>query len=122
MRTMFLALTLAVLSITGAAHAAPHYIVAPSTSALKAFIKGAKVTPIKPSAAHNSQAYRFSQAMAAKPSDFRVLKIGAYGPDFGRTAYIPKVEIKGLRSNTAYIESQSIAGPRLEGKVRLPLF
>ena len=122
MRTMCLALLLTLLSITGTAQATPHYFVAPSTSALKAYIKTAKVTPIKPSVAHNSQAYRFSQALAAKPSDFRTLQIGSHGPDFGRTAYIPKVEIKGLASNTAYLLSQSIMGPRLRGKVRLPLF
>ncbi|MEO6953412.1 MAG: hypothetical protein ABI321_16545 [Polyangia bacterium] len=122
MRKIILALTLAVLSITGAAQAAPHYLVAPSTRALKSFIKNAKVTPIKPSQAHNSQAYHFTQALLAKPSVFRALKIGKQGPDFGTTAYIPKVQIKGLASNTAYLSSQSIVGPRLQGKVKLPLF
>lgn len=122
MRKLVLVLSLALLSLTGAAQADTHYLVAPSTKALKSYIASAKVTPIKPSQAHNSQAYRFSQALATKPSNFRILKIGKSGPDFGRTAYIPNVEIKGLASNTAYIESQSIVGPRLDGKVRLPLF
>ena len=122
MRKLVLAITLALLSVTGAAQARPMYLVAPSAKALKTYIANAKVTQIKPSEAHNSQAYRFKQALAAKPSSFRALKIGASGPDFGTTAYIPKVEIKGLASNTAYLRSQSIIGPRLTGKVRLPLF
>ena len=123
MRKLILALAVAGISFAGAANAAaPHGFVAPSPNMLKNYLASAKLTRIKPSQAASSQYVKFNKAMNANPSAFRAIKLGKSGPDFGRTAYIPKVQIKGLAGNTAYIEAQSIAGPHLVGKIHLPLF
>ena len=140
MRKISLALVLAFSSLAGMAHAAngpvssarpmssakpvssARPIVAPTTAALKQYIAAATPKAIKPSSSANSVYQKVTVALASSPSAFRALKIGKQGPDFGETAYIPKVYIKGVAGNTAYIMSESIAGPRLTGKVQLPLF
>jgi len=117
-----LALALVGVSFASAAQAAPHGIVAPAPGMLKTYLANAKGTDVKTSAAHNSQYYKFTQALKANPSNFRAIKLGRMAVDFGRTAYIPKVEIKGLTGNTAYIESGTVMGPKFVTKVHLPMF
>ena len=122
MRTLAFALVLSFIGIATAQAAPSKGLVAPAPGALKTYLASAKSTPVKMSQAHNSQYYKFTTALAAKPGAFRVIKLGKMGIDFGRTAYVPKVSIKGLDGNTAYIRSGTIMGPQVVSKVHLPLF
>ncbi|MEO6953727.1 MAG: hypothetical protein ABI321_18135 [Polyangia bacterium] len=112
------ALVLVLSGLCGVAHA----VTKPTVAQLKAYIAGAKVTPIKASVAHNSQAYHFEQARSTHASSFRQLHFGNAAADAGRTAYIPKFVTKGLASNTAYITAEGRGGSHLVGKVKLPLY
>ena len=119
-----------VIASLGMAHAAgpkissarPKSAVAPSPGMLKRYLASAKGTRIAPSRAPNSMAQRIMKAVRANPSKFTRIRLGRQGIDHGRTAYIPKSPVKGLPGNTAFILSQSIAGPRFTSKVQLPRF
>ena len=95
-----------------------HAVTKPTAAQLKAYIAGAKLTPIKPSAARNSQAYHFELARSLHVP-FRELHFGNAAADAGRTAYILKVETKGLETHTAYVTADGRGGSHLVGKVKL---
>ncbi len=116
MRSTFLALAL----LAGFGSSA-HALTRPTRAQLTAFVTHAKITPIKPSTAHNSQAYHFEQARSANVK-FTLLHFGNAAADAGKTAYIPKRVVPGLQSNTAYITAEGRGGSHLLGKVRLPMF
>ena len=115
MRSLALVLTLAGLG--GVAHA----VTKPTVAQLKAYISSAKLTPDKPSSAHNSQSYQFEHARSTHVA-FRQLHFGNAAADAGRTAYILKVATKGLATNTAYVTAEGRGGSHLVGKVKLPLY
>lgn len=123
MRKLALALALSFLGVATAHAAPPMGIVAPAPGALKTYLTNAKATPVKVSQSHNSQYYKFTTALAAKPGDFRTIKLGdRMGVDFSRTAYVPKVYIKGLDGNTAFIKSGTVTGPKIVSKIHLPIY
>ena len=116
MRSTFLALAL----LAGLGTSA-HAITKPTRAQLTAFVANAKLTPIKPSTAHNSQAYRFEQARSGNVK-FKLLHFGNAAADAGKTAYILRRETPGLKINTAYVTAEGRGGSHLVGKVKLPLF
>lgn len=115
-----LALALSLLGLAGSAHAAaPKSIVAMSARSQKAYIKaqfangGAKTATT--SLAHTVLAATAKNARAK----FHIYKIEG-GLDFGAKAYEPKIEVKGLNANTAYIVSGTVMGPKFVSTVQLP--
>lgn len=120
---------LVVLTSFGVAHAAgakissarPMNIVAPAPGTLKRYLTNTEGKRVKPSTAHNSQFYKFNQALKANPKAFRKIVLFR-GIDTGETAYIPKLSIKGLKGNTAYVKGiDPMFRPSLR-IVHLPLF
>jgi hypothetical protein len=101
--------------------ARPMGIVAPAPGTLKRYLLNTEGKRVKRSTAHNSQFYKFNQALKANPKAFRKIVLFR-GIDTGETAYIPKQPIKGLKGNTAYVKGiDPMFRPSLR-VVRLPLF
>ncbi len=116
-----LIVALALCGLGSVAHATAKGLVAPAPGTLKNYIMNNPGRLVKQSASPRSTFMTFNKALAAHPSEFRKLII-FHGIDTSEIAYIPKVQIKGLAGNTAYVRSFNLINHEQLHKVRLPLF